>query len=222
MDQFAGRHRGLDGVEEAQELLVAVTLHAAPDYGALQYVERGKQRRGAVADVVVGLGLGATWCDGPAGAGALQGLDLALLVEREHDGVAWRVHVEADDVLDLLGEGRIVRALEAADAMRLEAMGIPDALDGAQGDPDGLRQGAAGPVGDLTGWLGAGQGEHLGDGVGGVRRLAGRAGLVAQQTLDAFLGVALLPAPDGRLTPACWATSRTQRRSAESRTMRAR
>ncbi len=29
-------------------------------------------------------------------------------------------------------------------------------------------------------------------------RLAGRTGLVAQQTLDAFLGVALLPAPDGR------------------------
>ncbi|SEP29889.1 hypothetical protein SAMN04487843_110121 [Methylobacterium sp. ap11] len=29
-------------------------------------------------------------------------------------------------------------------------------------------------------------------------RLAGRAGLISQQALDAFLGVALLPAPDGR------------------------
>jgi len=81
--------------------------------------------------------------------------------------------------------------------MRLEAMGIPDALDGPQGDPDGLRQGAAGPVGDLSGRFGAGEGEHLGDGVGGVGRLAGRTGLVAQEALDAFLGVALLPAPDG-------------------------
>lgn len=52
-------------------------------------------------------------------------------------------------------------------------------------------------MGDLTGRLRAGQGEHLGDGVGGVRRLAGRAGLIAQQTLDAFFGVARLPAPDG-------------------------
>lgn len=112
--------------------------------------------------------------------------------------MTWRVHVGADDILDLLGEGWIVRALEAADPMRLEAMGVPDALDGAQGDHDGLCQGAAGPVGDLSGRFGAGQGQHLGDGVGGVRRLAGRAGLVAQQTLDAFLGVALLPAPDGR------------------------
>ncbi len=198
VDQFAGRHRRLDRVEEAQELLVAVTLHAAADHRTLQYIERGKQRRGAVADVVVGLGLGATWRDGSAWAGALESLDLALLVEREHDGVARRIHIEPDDVLDLLGEGRIVRALEAADPMRLEAMGIPDALDRAQGDPDGLRQGAAGPVGDLTGRFGAGEGEHLGDGVGGVRRLAGRTGLVAQEALDAFLGVALLPAPDGR------------------------
>lgn len=58
VDQFASRHRRLDGVEEAQELVVAVTLHAAPDHRALQHVERGKQRRGAVTDVVVGLGLG--------------------------------------------------------------------------------------------------------------------------------------------------------------------
>lgn len=81
--------------------------------------------------------------------------------------------------------------------MRLEAMGIPDALDRAQGDPDGLRQGAAGPVRDLTGRLGAGQGEHLGHGVGGVGRLAGRTGLVAQEAFDAFFGVALLRVPDG-------------------------
>ena len=93
--------------------------------------------------------------------------------------MARRIHVEADDVLDLAGEGRIVRALEAAHPMRLEAVGIPDALDRPQGDPDGLRQGAASPVGDLSGQLGAGQGQHLGDDVGGVRRLAARVGLVA-------------------------------------------
>ena len=58
VDQFAGRHRRLDRVEEAQELLVAVTLHASPDHRALQHVQRGKQRRGAVADIVVGLCLG--------------------------------------------------------------------------------------------------------------------------------------------------------------------
>lgn len=63
VDQFDRRHSRLDSVEEAQGLLVAVTLHASPDHGVLQYVERGKQRRGAVADVVVGPGLEATWRD---------------------------------------------------------------------------------------------------------------------------------------------------------------
>ncbi len=87
--------------------------------------------------------------------------------------------------------------------MRLEAVRVPDALDRAQGDPDGLRQGSAGPVGDLSGRLGAGQGQHLGDGVGGVRWFAGRTGLVAQQSLDAFFGVALLPAPNGGPANAC-------------------
>ena len=43
-----------------------------------------------------------------------------------------RVHVEADDVFDLRGEGRIVRALEGADAVGLQMVGFPDALDGAQ------------------------------------------------------------------------------------------
>ena len=42
VDQLARRDIGLDGVEEANELLVPVTLHAAPDHFAVQHVERGK------------------------------------------------------------------------------------------------------------------------------------------------------------------------------------
>jgi hypothetical protein len=38
-----------------------------------------------------------------------------------------RVHIEAHDVLDLLGEGGIVGLLEGADAVGLEAMGVPEA-----------------------------------------------------------------------------------------------
>ncbi len=52
-----------------------------------------------------------------------------------------------------------------------------------------------GSVGDFTG--GSEQvREHLGDGVGGVRRFAGRTGLVAQEAINTFFGVALLPASD--------------------------
>src|SRR5512132_2999318 len=54
MDQLAGRDGALEAVEEAQELLVAVALHALPDHPAVEHVQGGEQGRGVVADVVVG------------------------------------------------------------------------------------------------------------------------------------------------------------------------
>ena len=38
VDDLAGRNLGLDGVEEADELLMPVTLHAAADDSAFQHV----------------------------------------------------------------------------------------------------------------------------------------------------------------------------------------
>ena len=53
VDQFAGWHGCLDGVEEADELLMAVLLHAAADHAAIQHIESGKPRGGAMSLVVV-------------------------------------------------------------------------------------------------------------------------------------------------------------------------
>src|SRR3954451_17963228 len=88
----------LDGVEEADELLVPVALHAAAEDGAVEDVEGGEQRGGAMALVVVGHGAGAALLQGQAGLGAVERLDLALLVDRQHHGMGRRVNVEADDV----------------------------------------------------------------------------------------------------------------------------
>jgi hypothetical protein len=52
VDQLAGRRLVLDGVEETDELLLTVALHAAADHIALDDVEGGKQRGGAVPLVV--------------------------------------------------------------------------------------------------------------------------------------------------------------------------
>lgn len=65
-------------------------------------------------------------------AGALQSLDLALLIDGQHHGVGRWVHVEADHILDLGGEGGIARVLERPDPMRLQAILLPDPLHGAQ------------------------------------------------------------------------------------------
>jgi hypothetical protein len=59
--------------------------------------------------------------------GAVEGLDLALLVDRENDGVGRRVDIKADHVSELLGELRVVRQLERPDAVRRELVGLEDA-----------------------------------------------------------------------------------------------
>ena len=52
---LSSRHLCLNGVEEADELLVTMALHASADDLALEYVESSEQRCCAMAFVVVGL-----------------------------------------------------------------------------------------------------------------------------------------------------------------------
>ena len=72
MDALAGRDIGLDGVEEADELLVAVALHAAPDDLALEHVEGGEQGGRAMPLVVVGHGAKTALFHRQAGLGAVE------------------------------------------------------------------------------------------------------------------------------------------------------
>jgi hypothetical protein len=125
VDDFSGRDGALDGVEEADELLVAMPSYAASDHGSVEEVERGEQSGRAVALVIMGHRTAFPGLERQARLRAVERLDLALLVDRDDHHVLGRVHVEADDVLDLLGELRIVGALEGANAMRLQPVRLP-------------------------------------------------------------------------------------------------
>ncbi len=87
MDGLFGRDLSLDLVEEADEFLMPMLLHAAPGDLAFEYIEGGKQGGGAVALIVVGHGSGAPLLEGQPRLGAVERLDLALLTDREHDGM---------------------------------------------------------------------------------------------------------------------------------------
>jgi len=200
VDYLARRNGRLDGVEETDELLMPMALHAFADDLALQHVEGGEQGGGAVALVVVGHGLAAPLFERQTGLGAVERLDLALLIHRQDDGVGGRIDVEADDVANLGGELRIVGQLELTPAVRLEAMGSPDALDRTDADTDlsGHRRG--GPVGDFPRRIGGdGQRHHPLGHLVSQGRNARRAGLVPQQAVHALLHEPLLPSPDRRL-----------------------
>src|SRR6516162_1976666 len=77
VDDLARRHFGLDGIEETDELLMAMALHTAADDLALEHVESGKERGCAVADVVVRHGAEPPLLHRQAGLGVIESLNLA-------------------------------------------------------------------------------------------------------------------------------------------------
>ena len=78
--------------------------------------------------------------------GALKGLDLALLVHTQHQGLVGRVQIQAHDVAHLLDEEGVVGDLKAPLTVRLEAEDLPDSLHGGLGDAAALGHGAHAPV----------------------------------------------------------------------------
>jgi hypothetical protein len=103
VDDLACREVALEGVEKADELLMAVALHVPPEDLAGQHVEGGEERGRAVAFVVVGHCRTAPFLQRKPGLGPIEGLDLRLLVDREDQGMGWRADVEPDHVVQFLG-----------------------------------------------------------------------------------------------------------------------
>src|SRR3984957_13008258 len=112
VNYLASRNLDLDGIQETNELLMTMALHVATDDSAVEDVQRGEQGRGAVALVIVRHGAEPTLLQRQARLGAVEGLDLGLLVDRQHDGVGRRIDIESDHIAQLGDELRIVRELE--------------------------------------------------------------------------------------------------------------
>src|SRR5208282_3447758 len=107
VDFLSRRHLRLDGIEEADELLVPVALHIAADDGAIEDVEGREQCRCAMALVVVGHRPGAALLHRQAGLSAVERLDLALLIDREDYGMGGRIDIKANDVAQLADKLRV-------------------------------------------------------------------------------------------------------------------
>src|SRR5450756_1468921 len=115
-----GRELAIEGAQELEELLVAVAGQALADDAAIESAERREERGGAVALVVMGQRTGAARLHGQARLSAIERLDLALLINAEHQRLLGRVQVEADHVGELFGEERVARELERPDTVRLK------------------------------------------------------------------------------------------------------
>lgn len=136
---FFYRHLRLNGVQEADELLVTMALHTLANDLAFEDIESSEQRRCAMALVVVGHRAGSAFLHRQAGLGAVQRLDLRFFIDREDDGMGGRIDIKPDNVAQLVDEPRVVGKLELMDPVRLETMRAPDALDGTRADTNGFR-----------------------------------------------------------------------------------
>lgn len=160
VDGLACRNFALDGIQEADGLLMTMALHAAAGDFALKYVESSKQGSRAVAFVVVGHCASPAFLQGQTGLGAVQRLDLGLLVDAEDNGMSGWINIEANDVADLGGKLRVIGELEGANTVRCQAMGTPDALNRGQADARHLGHHPSSPMGRLAGRFAQGQGHN--------------------------------------------------------------
>lgn len=139
-----------------------------------------------------------TGLDRQARLSAVEGLDLRLLVDRQHQAVRRRINIKADDGMELFGESRIIGTLEGLDPIRLQIVLRPDPLHRTERDADRLGDGSPGPMGHFTGSLRAGQGHHPELDLLGQGWPAWRPRSIFQKPGNALLGKPLLPAPHRR------------------------
>src|SRR5271166_2227840 len=105
-------HSAVDFLQKAHELLCPMARQAlANDLSGL-HVQSSKQRCCAVTLVVVCHCGRTALLYRQARLRAVERLNLAFLVDAEHQRLVRRVHVEADDVCDLFGELRIAGQLD--------------------------------------------------------------------------------------------------------------
>ena len=115
--------------QEAQELLMAMTLIALSHDPPLQDLQGRKQRGRAVAFVVVRHRATAAFFHGQARLRAIQRLNLALLVHANHHRLLGRIQVKAHHVGQLLQKPRVARQLEALHPVRFYMVAPPDVAD---------------------------------------------------------------------------------------------
>jgi hypothetical protein len=142
----AGRNLGVDCLEEPKKFLMPMAGHAVADDLAVEHAEGREQGGRAVPLVVVGLRPAAAPLQREAWLRAIEGLDLALLVDAQHQRLVRRIQIQSDDVGQLLEEVFVAAQLEGLDPMRLEVVTLPDSLDGGLAEPLGPRQRACAPV----------------------------------------------------------------------------
>ena len=135
--QFA-RRLLVDALQEADEFLMPVLRHAVTEERAIERTQSRQKGGGAVALVIVRHRANAARFQGQTRLGSGEGLNLALLIDAEHQRFVGRVQVKADDVGELLDELGIATHLERRHPVGSQAVLLPNAAHGGFADALGF------------------------------------------------------------------------------------
>src|SRR5258708_36476257 len=102
VDSLLHWNRFLDGVEEADELLMAMALHTPADHLTFEHVEGRKERGGTVTLVIMGHGSGAALLYRQAWVGAVPRLGLARFLDGQNHRMGARVGITGAAVFALV------------------------------------------------------------------------------------------------------------------------
>src|ERR1700676_4981909 len=140
------RHAGIEMAQKAQALLMAMAWFALGEHPPVGDVEGGKQCGSSVAVIIMRDAFDIAKSKGQYRLGALKGLDLALLIDAQHQGLVRRIEVQTDDVTHLLDKEGVGGELEAFASVRLHSEESQVALHAALRHAGFRRQAAHAPV----------------------------------------------------------------------------
>src|SRR4030042_1101447 len=123
------REFSIQTFQEFEKLLMSMPSETLPDDFTLSQFERRKERRGAVALVVMGHGSTTAFFQRQTRLRTIQRLNLTLLVHAEHQGFLWRIQIKSHHVDQFLQKPGITRQLERLYSVRLKTVTLPDAVD---------------------------------------------------------------------------------------------
>src|SRR5437660_3091479 len=143
---FVLRNASLDQPKKSEPFLVPMPPHTGGENRTIDRVECCEQRGRPVAFVVVCHRSASALLERKSRLRAVERLNLALLIDREHDRSLGRSEIQAHDVFELLGKVRVVAHLECTKQMRLQTMTLPDSSNRLFTDANRLRHRSRTPL----------------------------------------------------------------------------
>src|SRR6185295_16047764 len=199
MDIEGGRHLGLDGVEKLTKLDGSMSTMQSADHFASLGIESRKQRSRTVALIIVSAPFELARSHGQQRLSAIKGLDLALLVDAQHQSTLRGIEIKTDNVTDFVDKQRIAGKFKRLTAMRLQSESTPDPLHRAATQAASLGHHTATPVGRFLGRRFQSQCHRVFD--FSIANRSWRAGArLVKQTVQAFADESATPFTDALLT----------------------